>query len=818
VFTIDIPQWLGELSHLSVEHDNTGFSPAWFLEHVAVRLGQTTTFFPCGLWLAVDIGDKCLRRVLYPSLERPTSSQGLKYSIIVETGDVRGAGTDANVFVALSGSKGHTEKKKLESHPENFERGRKDEFTIKSESDLGMIETVHVSHDNTGPSPAWYIEKVTVIDSQHQNEYVFVCEQWLGRGFQNGCSITLQCASGGECANKPQITSLRSYMLELSTGAEPTSGTTADVYVILHGEKYNSEEQWLRECSDRSFSSSTSDTPTLSVPLFSPVASDTLTGSVPSFSPGTTDTFTLSVTRKVHPVKKITVGHNCKGKSPAWFLKEVKVKCTQHGTVQLFPCQDWILSEQGERKAEKILYEQQSKKESNLMYSVSLKTGDDRDAGTNALIHAEVTGSERSTGRILLPDEEEFFERGLTDTFEYTWPQLGDIQEVVIGHDGTGEYPDWLLEEVCITCSSTGQTWTFTCTQWLQANKDITLLCTHSTPATRPLESIDEKQSLCSIDDDDESSDGSGGHLDGVGNEDQGDIYEADFSDNSSSAEESFSEEEEEEDVDTGSEDEEKVEQSIPYTIHMLLDANDSCKYSLEVRLVGSEEHAPGLKLAFVNQAPSVGRRTETFSVDTVDVGTLQKVEITNRSSKRCHLIQMVVTSPTTQWSTSFLCSKPLEPKDTVSLSPTVDALNDSISSSSTAQMDQTLQAYELKIYTSDKKQASTANCLQVQLTGSQGSSKLFTIRNSSSKGLLQRGQIDSVQVASPALGSLTGMKITHAPAKKGSSTEAADARWHLYQIVVRDVLTKTSYSFPCKTWISAGVFVELSVSRVGEY
>ena len=248
---------------------------------------------------------------------------GLKYSIIVETGDVRGAGTDANVFVALSGSKGHTEKKKLESHPENFERGRKDEFTIKSESDLGMIETVHVSHDNTGPSPAWYIEKVTVIDSQHQKEYVFVCEQWLGRGFQNGCSITLQCASGGECANKPQITSLRSYTLELSTGAEPTSGTTADVYVILHGEKYNSEEQWLRECSDRSFSSSTSDTPTLSVPLFSPVASDTLTGSVPSFSPGTTDTFTLSVTRKVHPVKKITVGHNCKGKSPAWFLKEV---------------------------------------------------------------------------------------------------------------------------------------------------------------------------------------------------------------------------------------------------------------------------------------------------------------------------------------------------------------------------------------------------------------------------------------------------------------------------------------------------------------
>ena len=52
------------------------------------------------------------------------------------------------------------------------------------------------------------------------------------------------------------------------------------------------------------------------------------------------------------------------------------------------------------------------------VYRVSLKTGDEREAGTNAVIHAEVVGSEGSTGKVYLPDEEEFFERGLTDSFQ----------------------------------------------------------------------------------------------------------------------------------------------------------------------------------------------------------------------------------------------------------------------------------------------------------------------------------------------------------------------------------------------------------------
>ena len=76
VFTVTSPVSVGEPISLHIEHDNSGFAPAWFLDHVAVHMAETTTFFPCGLWLALDVGDGKIARVLHPVLERPTTAQG----------------------------------------------------------------------------------------------------------------------------------------------------------------------------------------------------------------------------------------------------------------------------------------------------------------------------------------------------------------------------------------------------------------------------------------------------------------------------------------------------------------------------------------------------------------------------------------------------------------------------------------------------------------------------------------------------------------------------------------------------------------------
>lgn len=55
----------------------------------------------------------------------------------MKTGDIRGAGTDANVFIQLFGKNGDTGERKLETSSNDFERGHNDTFAIEA-IDLGI--------------------------------------------------------------------------------------------------------------------------------------------------------------------------------------------------------------------------------------------------------------------------------------------------------------------------------------------------------------------------------------------------------------------------------------------------------------------------------------------------------------------------------------------------------------------------------------------------------------------------------------------------------------------------------------------------------
>lgn len=63
------------------------------------------------------------------------------YHVSVKTGDVRLAGTDANVFIKIFGSSGDTGKLQLKSADNNknkFERGRLDLFKLEA-TDIGKV-------------------------------------------------------------------------------------------------------------------------------------------------------------------------------------------------------------------------------------------------------------------------------------------------------------------------------------------------------------------------------------------------------------------------------------------------------------------------------------------------------------------------------------------------------------------------------------------------------------------------------------------------------------------------------------------------------
>ncbi len=77
----------------------------------------------------------------------------VKYEVVVVTGDVKHAGTDANVFIVIYGSNGDTGKRPLTQKFRNlFERNQTDKFMLEA-VDLGMfVQSFEKSFKRNGPS------------------------------------------------------------------------------------------------------------------------------------------------------------------------------------------------------------------------------------------------------------------------------------------------------------------------------------------------------------------------------------------------------------------------------------------------------------------------------------------------------------------------------------------------------------------------------------------------------------------------------------------------------------------------------------------
>ena len=54
----------------------------------------------------------------------------IPYEVTVWTGDVRGGGTDSNVFLQMYGEYGKTEQTFIRNKTDNFEQGQQDKFKV----------------------------------------------------------------------------------------------------------------------------------------------------------------------------------------------------------------------------------------------------------------------------------------------------------------------------------------------------------------------------------------------------------------------------------------------------------------------------------------------------------------------------------------------------------------------------------------------------------------------------------------------------------------------------------------------------------------
>jgi len=148
---------IGALQSLTLSHDNAGNGPRWFVDRVTVtrrRTGEAKTFI--------------FRQWIESSQKVSRTPAEVTYLLTVLTGDVGGAGTDANITFTLQGTKGSVSRT-IDAEPSGlFEQGDKNTVHLFGQ-DIGEMVKMTVSHDNQGNGPGWFLERITA-ERQSSNQ------------------------------------------------------------------------------------------------------------------------------------------------------------------------------------------------------------------------------------------------------------------------------------------------------------------------------------------------------------------------------------------------------------------------------------------------------------------------------------------------------------------------------------------------------------------------------------------------------------------------------------------------------------------------
>lgn len=128
--------------------------------------------------------EQLLQATQYGKLHRPFTHRCYR------VGDVKGAGTDADVQIRFIANKEPAAS--LQWHPlvagkDAFERGKVDNFLVSCNY-LGSLEAIEISHNSHGHNPSWFCQQVVVTDQVSGARNTFPVHEWLAQDSANGCS------------------------------------------------------------------------------------------------------------------------------------------------------------------------------------------------------------------------------------------------------------------------------------------------------------------------------------------------------------------------------------------------------------------------------------------------------------------------------------------------------------------------------------------------------------------------------------------------------------------------------------------------------
>ncbi|XP_027791474.2 lipoxygenase homology domain-containing protein 1 isoform X3 [Marmota flaviventris] len=430
---------VGLVYKIRIEHDNTGLNASWYLDHVIVtdmKRPHLRYYFNCNNWLSKVEGDRQWCRDLLASFDPMDMPRGNKYEIKVYTGDVIGAGTDADVFINIFGEYGDTGERRLENEKDNFEKGAEDKFMLDA-PDLGQLMKINVGHNNKGGSAGWFLSKIVIEDIGNKRKYDFPLNRWLALDEDDG-KIQRDILVGG--AETTAIT----YIVTVFTGDIRGAGTKSKIYLVMYGARGNKN----------------------SGKIF-------LEGGV--FDRGRTDIFHIELAALLSPLSRVSIGHGNVGVNRGWYCEKVVILCPFTGIQQTFPCSKWLDEKKADGLIERQLYEMVSLRKKRLKkfpWSLWVWTTDLKKAGTNSPIFIQIYGQKGRTDEILLNPNNKWFKPGVIEKFRIELPDLGRFYKLRAWHDRRSPGSGWHLERMTLMNTLNKDKYNFNCNRWLDANED----------------------------------------------------------------------------------------------------------------------------------------------------------------------------------------------------------------------------------------------------------------------------------------------------------------------------------------------------------
>ncbi|XP_014324136.2 lipoxygenase homology domain-containing protein 1 [Xiphophorus maculatus] len=432
-------QNIGPIKKLRIEHDNTGMSASWFLDRVVVTdmiRPHLRFYFPCNNWLSREEGDNLFVRDLLGSLNPMDVPKLNKYLVSVFTADMKGSGTDADVFLNIFGEHGDTGERRLDSDKDNFERGSEDKFTIEAPN-LGRLRKITIGHNNRGSSAGWFLDKVMIDDMGNKEIYEFPVNRWFAMDEDDG-KIQRDVLVG---SMQPMGII---YNVQVMTGDIRGAGTNSKIHMVMHGSKglKNSGKIFLEGG---------------------------------AFERALIDTFNVEICELISPLSRVTIGHDNGAVGAGWYCEKVVIYCPFTGIEQTFPCGMWLDEDEGDGLIERELYEMVSlrqKKQKKYPWSLWIWTSDIKGAGTDAQVFLQIYGEKGKSDEIKLENNSDSFEQGQLDKFMIEMPDMGRLLKLRIWHEKRNPFAGWHLAKVTLLKTLTMDKYSFECGRWLDINED----------------------------------------------------------------------------------------------------------------------------------------------------------------------------------------------------------------------------------------------------------------------------------------------------------------------------------------------------------